>query len=311
MNERNLIRLGKSSYAISLPIDWIKKAGLDKGDKVSLIENSNGEMIISTEFVNPGKSKKKTEINVKEKYGEEIARDIISAYINGNKIIKVQGGKKGLRMAQSIAKKFLNLEIVKKENGEAIFEDLIDVNNIDIKKFLKRMDNNIKEILFILKEVTEGREDIRYGLSEFEEIDKDINKCYFLIWRLMNQGINNPAMQTSMEITPKDFVNTFWIAYNIEHIGDEVKNLPKKPRLYKNEILKEILDLIISNHEESIKAFLKKEKSLAKNVIMKKKKVMSLCNKLSDKEGFGAIAEMLRRIALNIHNNSKLIFYEF
>ena len=36
MEQRKLIRLGNSSFAIALPKDWVDKSGLKKGDNVFL-----------------------------------------------------------------------------------------------------------------------------------------------------------------------------------------------------------------------------------------------------------------------------------
>jgi phosphate uptake regulator len=39
MEQRKLIALGKSSYAITLPKDWVDRNSLEKGDFISVLMN--------------------------------------------------------------------------------------------------------------------------------------------------------------------------------------------------------------------------------------------------------------------------------
>jgi len=312
MEERKLIRLGNSSFAIALPKDWVVRSGLKKGDKVFVIPNSNGGIIISPEFKKARGDGKEIVINVDEKEANEIAREIISAYIAGNKTISIIGRKEKIKKAKEISSSFLNLELIEENKEKSVFKDLLDIENIGIENFIKRMDNNLREMFSMLLETTKKGKGFKKTIKELYNIDKDITKFYFLIWRLMNIGIDNPSIQANLKLNPISFVNFFWVSYNIEHIGDELKGIAKKLNVIKGNknYFAEVLKSINDDYSDSMKAFFDTDKELAKKVILRKESNIKMLEKLSTLKGFGAIAEKLQQISTNIHNNSKLIFYE-
>lgn len=311
MEQRKLIKLGNSSFAIALPKDWIDKSGLKKGDDIFVTPNSNGELIIASDFKKQENGKEAV-INLDEKDEDEIARDIISAYTSGNKSIRVIGKKPKIDIAKHKAKNFLNLELIEENEKEAVFKDLLDLENVNIENFIKRMDNNIKEMFSILLEISQDDKKIKSKSKELDEIDRDTTKFYFLIWRFMNIGIDNPSLQHSLNMSSKSFLFYFWISYNLEQIGDELKRIPKKLESSGKgkEILLHSVNFILDRYNKSMKSFFDKNKDLAKESILSKKEVGQVYENLSSIPGLQVVAEKLQTINGNIHNNSKLIFYE-
>jgi len=311
MEQRKLIRLGNSSFAIALPKEWVDKAGLKKGDDIFLERNSNGEIIISPEFkkINGGRE---ISIDLDKKEDEEIARDLISAYVSANNLITVSGTKEEIKIAKEKAKNFLNLELIEDNEKKAIFKDLLDVGDMNIERFIKRMDNNIREMFSILLNIIKDGVRINERVKELEEIDKDVTKFYFLIWRMMNMGIDNPTIQTNLKINPKSFVRFFWMSYNMEQIGDEIKRIARKLIKIKEDksYLLEVINLISENYNKSLGSFFEKNRELSREVILKKQIAVNMCEKLSNIKGFEAISEKAQLISINIQNNSKMIFYE-
>ena len=309
--ERKLIKLGNSSFAVALPKEWISKSGLKKGDKVFIMPNNNGELMISSEF-KKANMEKKTSINLEGKNEDEIARELISAYIGGYNTIRVSGSEEKMRIIKTKSKKFLNLELIENNGKEGVFRDLLDIENLDIANFMKRMDNNIKEMFSILSNISENKKTNSNALKELEEIDNDVNKFYFLVWRLMNLGIDNPSIQSHLKINPKALVTFFWIAYNLEHIGDELKKTAKKisQTTEKSPHLTNTINLTKNLYDSSIKSFFDRNKELSKEVILKKEEITKMCEKLSNLKDFAGIGEKLHQINLNIHNNSKMVFYD-
>jgi len=311
MEQRKLIRLGNSSFAIALPKDWVDKSGLKKGDDIFVERNSNGEIIISPEFKKINEGKGET-INLEGKEEKEIARDIISAYVGGYGNTNVNGNKDKLKIAKKIAKQFLNLELIDESEKKAIFKDLLDVQSVNIANFIRRMDNNIKDMFSVLNSINIDDRQLKKRIEELNEIDKDITKFYFLIWRLMNMGIDNPSIQTNLKINSKSFVTFFWLSYNIEQTGDELKRIGRRLATIKGnkDYFKQVLNSIKENYDNSMKAFFEKNKNYAKEVIFKKDETAKMCEKLANIKGFEVITEKLHQINANIHNNSKMIFYE-
>lgn len=309
MEQRKLIKLGNSSFAIALPKTWVDKSGLKKGENVFLEENSNGEIIISVS-TRKDKVEKEIFLDVENKEKAEIARDIISAYVSGNTTIIITGANEKIKLSKEISKNFLNLEIEEESANKIVLKDLLDLKNISIENFVRRMDNNTKEMFSLLVSLLSGKRKSKEIINELEEIDKDTTRLYFFVWRFMNLGIDNPGIQSELKMNPKSFVSFFWISYNLEQIGDELKRMARKIEKAGDKTqLKELLDLINENYNKSMKAFFDKNKELSKEVILKKIEMIKNSEKLAEISGFEAVSEKLQQINAAIHNNSKMVFY--
>lgn len=306
--QRKLIKLGNSSFAIALPKDWIDKSGLKKGDDIFIERNQNGELIVMPQFKRRNGSQESF-INVDGKEIEEIAREMISAYISGSDSITLSGDKTQLKIAKEAAKSFVSLEPTDEKDGKLILKDLVDINSINIETFVRRMDNDIKEMFSIMTDILDKKKKVKDCLKELEDIDKDVTKFYFLIWRFMNVGINNPGIQSDLKMDPKKFVSVFWVAYHIESIGDDIKRIARKLKTGDFQALKNAFLITKENYDKSMKSFFEKNKELSKEVILKKGELIKLNEKLSSIEGLEAISEKLNQINTAIHSNSKMMFY--
>ena len=55
--KRKIQLTGKSTYTISLPREWIDRMKIDQGDELSVLEQTDGTLIISKEFLSTQKEK--------------------------------------------------------------------------------------------------------------------------------------------------------------------------------------------------------------------------------------------------------------
>jgi len=82
--------------------------------------------------------------------------------------------------------------------------------------------------------------------------------------------VDNPAVQSSLKASPSSFITCFWISYNLEQIGDEIKRLARICGGIKSK--KQLLNVFSSlnwSYNESMKSFFNKEKEAAHNIIFK------------------------------------------
>ncbi len=311
MNQRKLIKLGNSSYAIALPKDWIDKSGLKKGDDVFITHNSNGELIVQA-TLNKSSLNKEKRIDVDKMEEEEIARNLISLYVSGANLLRFTGDKLKLNIVKKKAKNFLNLEPVEETEREVLFKDLLDIEDVGIENFIRRMDNNLKEMFNILLSSINNPKNSKEVVEELEEIDRDVTKFYFLIWRMTNIGIENPAVQTSLKISPSAFLKIFWISYNMEQIGDEIKRLARiTPKVKEKQNIIEIAEILRDCYEKSMKSFFSEQKESSFEILSQNKEITRKIESLSCIPGLETVAEKFHGINANISRNAKLIFYNF
>lgn len=249
MDQRKLIKLGNSSFAIALPKTWVDKAGLKKGDNIFITPNSNGELIIQPSLRKIS-GEKRIDIEVEGKDSLTLKRELSAHYINGCNLFCIKG-KRSREINELIKKTIKNLigiEIIKNESEEIIAKDLFNMEEIDLSNFIRRIDNNLREMFDIIIEGFNKRKISQIQFSDVIEADNDINKFQLLISRILSMGVDNPSILTQLKIGSLYLINSWWFSFNLEHIGDEVKSVIK---IIKNESLEE------KDYEEFVKLLIK------------------------------------------------------
>ena len=292
MEERKLIRLGNSSFAIALPKEWIRKAGLKKGDKVFIVPNSNGELIISPEFKKNGIGEKII-LNVDNKNEERLRREFTSSYINGASIFSFVGKitKEKNKIIKKIIKDFISCEVAEESEQEVLVRDFFNVEETNLKNFIKRMDNNIREMFDILISCIEKNKITKTEIEEIKRIDLDTNKFYFLNSRILVLGLNNPTLLNKLKLNPTELFNEWWLTFQLEHTGDNLKTIARRLSLAnigenEKKVIFSLLVKIKNKYIESLKTFYNKDKEKAYE-LMEDKKIWTLCENLTKtKNGF-------------------------
>ena len=316
MDERKLIRLGNSSFAISLPIDWVKKAGLNKGDEIALVENSNGELVVSPEF-NAGEEKE-TEIDLNKSDEYTLEKEIKSAYVKGYDKLNLKGKNdyELKKKTKDIGSKLLSFELVKETKDSLVFKDFFKSEEVEIRGFIKRIDNNIREAFEILLKGFGSEGITGKDLENIEEIEEDINRLYMLISRIMFKSFDNPSILKKLNMKNIDLFTNWWFSFNLEHIGDGVKktarHLGKKPLNKGKKELESYFKEIKSIYMNKIKSFYKRDKEMALKAMKKSKKIfrkyIEKGNKSKD-PSFSIVKENLENLQDACYQNLKMLLY--
>src|SRR3989338_11298019 len=120
MEQRKLIKLGNSSFAVALPKAWIKKSGLKKGEVVFLQEGINGEIILNSEYKKTNTNTIKL-IDLSEKNDKKsIQREITIPYIRDYGILELKGIKGKKEDVKEAIKNLMGLEIVDSSEDKII-----------------------------------------------------------------------------------------------------------------------------------------------------------------------------------------------
>lgn len=315
VEERKLIKLGNSSFAIALPKDWIDKSGLKKGDKISIVPNSNGELVVMADYQKRNGNNKEINIDIDKKDEKRIERDFISAYMNGKEIFNFSGDitpKISAGIKKSI-KKFISCEIVEEKANHLIVKDFLNFEGLSIDNFSKRTDNNIREMLDnLIESVKRGKITLK-ELDSIKEADADINKIHYLNSRIMSMGLDNPSLINTLNTsTPKIFYN-WWLTYNLEHIGDYVKGIAKtinaSNKKLESDKLESLFNELKNLYEETIRAFYNNDSNKARELMDLGKVFKDKCNEIEGKDNVlsGLICEKLKSIENSIYQIIKMV----
>ncbi|HSQ86190.1 MAG TPA: phosphate uptake regulator PhoU, partial [Desulfobacterales bacterium] len=142
METRKIQITGGSTYIISLPKKWVKKAGVKNGDYIILKPQSDGTLLINTKL-HQESDKPKRLINIEYDETEKMTRKFIAAYLSGYDIIEFRSKN---RLTPQVRQKIRNLshyvigpEIIDETINSMTVQDLTDASEFSLKRGLRRM----------------------------------------------------------------------------------------------------------------------------------------------------------------------------
>lgn len=313
MEPRRLIKLGNSSFAIALPKDWVENSGLKKGEQVFIEKGANGEIIISSKFKKINEEKKVL-LDLKEKDETSLQVALIGAYLKDYNVIKIKNNldAKNKKHVKELVKNLLSFEIIEENNEEIIWKDLFSIEGIEIKGFIRRMDNLIRGFFEdINKGIKDGKITTNIS-SEIQIADKEITKLYLLVNKVFIKSLNSPALVNSIKSNSVSIFNDYWVALHLEKIGDRLKHIAKvlektdkcceELKIFVDKMNKSYLDTMLSYYNSNI--------NMAENIVSNNKKLFSELECMEIKEVDATkIAEELKSLNGDIFQISKIVTY--
>lgn len=222
MEYRKLIGFGKSSYVISIPKDWIERHKLSKGSTVTLSQENESIIISPTPHTRRRAEETRT-ITTDGKTDKLLQREIVSAYISGCSTIIITGSdlRERRRMLTESFDTLIALEVVKQDDESIIAKDFLDIEDIELKDLVRRIDNNIRSMFIETIELFENLDNTEL-IKHIGERDDSINKLAFLSFRSIRELLMNPSKTRDSMI---DLFHTWTTVLQLERSGDELKRI--------------------------------------------------------------------------------------
>jgi phosphate uptake regulator len=220
MEYRKLIGFGKSSFVVSIPKDWIERHHLTKGASVALSEE-NESIIISPAPLAKNRAQETRTITTDGKSDKLLQREIVSAYIAGSSTIIITGSDLRTRrtMLTESFDTLIALEVVKQDDESIIAKDFLDIEDIELKDLVRRIDNNIRSMFLETIELLDDPKNTAL-VDHIRERDDSVNKLAFLSFRSIRELLNNPSKTRESMI---DLFHTWTTVLYLERSGDELK----------------------------------------------------------------------------------------
>jgi len=270
---------GKSSFTIALPKKWVTKQKLNAGDQLIVQSDKLNNLILSSNKKQV-KEKKRTSIYLNETDDKgHIERKIIATYISGyNEISILSKQKRILPKQRSIIKNLVRNKLV----GSEIIEDSNLI--ISIQVILNPSELNIENTIKRMAVITQGMHgDIIYAIKKFdmemaEEIirtDDDVDRFSLYAVRQLRFMLENENSLASLDSIEKGYCLGYrMVSKSLERIADHANLMGEqlllldKP-LPKNVVsqLEEFSNYSRNNLDKAVKALLKKDYTLADEVI--------------------------------------------
>lgn len=313
MEERKLIRLGNSSFALALPKSWVDKSGLKKGDKVFLENNSNGGLIIGSEKFED--SPKGISIDLKDKEDKHMQIELVGAYLRDNNLFKIKNNisPQKKRQIKELIKNLMSFEIIDENTEEIKAKDMFNLKEADIKSFIRRMDNIVRSFFDDIHEVVSSEKGNKKISVEMQESDKEVTRLHLLISRIFMKSLINPSLLYSLKLNHLSLFNDWWTAKHVESIGDGLKFIAKKmdegPVKEKEKFLK-LFSKVQNNYLAIMTAYYKSDKNMLKELLFSHRALLEECEDFSVKDAKDTqIAESLKTIQKDIFEVLRMIMY--
>ncbi len=313
MEHRKLIKFGNSSHIVSLPNDWLKKNNLIKGDTIFIEENGNNELVLRSQIKEKKREEKQITIDTESKEPEKVGREIISAYINDYRTIKLVGKniEKNSKKIREMLKELSGIEILEQTKDHIIAKDFINLEDISMLHLVRRMDILTRNMLNDAKDSLQR--DVYQSLMQRDE---DINRLVFLAYRLAKFSIENPEYLKNDNLKVLDFVILWQVADHIERFADETKRSSRFLRKLEKTIpekgdLERIFKDIETCYLTTMKSLYGKDRTLAFETADSTKKLIEKCEKISNKtkqKNVIILIERLKTMIDHLRTISRLIY---
>jgi phosphate uptake regulator len=230
LETRKLQKTGGSSYIVSLPIEWIKKNGLEKQDTVGILSQPDGNLLI-TPFSSSQEYVKEKMFDVEDTEDPNfLFRQLIGAYIMGYTIIKVRTSRPKFKSKiRETVESFINIsmgpEIIEETNQYILIKDLLNPKEMPFEKAIKRM------YILVQGMHEDAVKALETGDKELAEKvihrDDQVDKLNWLIERQSHIVLRDIILCQKLGITLEDASNFQFISKFLERIGDHAVKIAK------------------------------------------------------------------------------------
>jgi len=285
MDHRKIMVLGKSSFVVSLPKEWMRMNNLERGDTVAMDIQKDKTLLIhpTGDFRTEGK-----EIHLvveAEETNESITRRIISSYLDGYTRIKLTSGNiftteqhKAIRQIVGT----LYMMILESEANSVTLQTLVDESKASVNSSIERMHIITYSMCRDTLNAMLNR-DKELALSVIP-LEDDVDQLMFFLLRLIRVAAINPSLGNQLGLDPLDCLDYQSLVSRIERIADHVTAMAKSlvalienevvlPAVLESDIIK-TSELSFSSYDKAVESFLSRDITNSDEIIDKEMEVL-------------------------------------
>lgn len=285
MSHRKVISLG-SSYAITLPSNWIKDNNLEKGDSLRYHVQGDNSLLLTT-----GKVKKRDHellLEIEEDQSlDSIHRELIAGFVNGYNIINLKSNTLFTEKQQIFFREIsshLFMIIVKANSSHMTLKTLIDAENTSIISSTERICKITKvmysEVLLCLNRPNERL------LGSIAALENDVDQLKLLLSRLIKLSMTDPTIASTQGLDYLDCMYYQILVNHIERVADHIfhlsmsisslikigKTIPEDIR----EIFHSTADKVFTDYDNAVISFINKDPKSTDKIIDNEKVIISI-----------------------------------
>ncbi|MFW6110421.1 MAG: PhoU domain-containing protein [Thermoproteota archaeon] len=312
MNEkieyRKLQRVGRGSYIVTLPKDWVQDQKLEKGAHLAIRREDDSSLLVVPREVWEGK---KEESRPREYMiyadsrvdSQSLCRKIASLYVVSADIIHIKFKEDKIppehRSAVNKLTKgsLLGSEVISERDGEIVIQILVSHSDFPLERAIRRMSllalSAKSDIILALKDMNEEL------IREITELCNDVNRLNLYVIRQLKYGLDRDLSEEFGFESRREFLGYRIVANAIKSIADNALNIVKNLKGLregreeqtlrgKGEINSEIISQLLEFNskvrqffEEALKALFSRKYLLADKLLSDIEKLANLENELA------------------------------
>lgn len=289
MEIRKAQRAGYSTLVVSLPIKWVKEAGVKPGDSMALVEEQDGSLRVI-----PQSGLKKTGeslcvVNADLCTENLLTKVLIGEYMVGHEIIQVVSKRplkpEQLQEIRDATSKLIGMGVVEQTLNRVTLQSLVDHTKFPIYASIKRLHAIIIAMFDAILHAIAERE-TKY-LKEVANMENDVDRLYRLIVRQLVLAAKDREMMKQVGVeTPLNILGNRVVVKALEEVADHVHSIATNALLTYIEkgsdasSLKKTSPLISMTKtvaENALEAFLKKDAAAGGKASMDADKAIREC----------------------------------
>ena len=302
MDTRKVQRTGKSTFIVSLPKAWATKNGIAAGSIIYINQGDNGALTLSTDR---SERDLRAKLDIGDKMGEHLVRDIIGCYVGGYRTIEVTS--KHMSSAQKkdlhqIVNKLIGPEILEETINKVVIQDLLSSEELQSERALKRIRTVVKSMIQdSFSSLLNNNEELAMDVIQR---DNDVDRLNLLISRQFTEILRSGSVKQET-LNPITAFNYMQAASNLERIADHahrIAQIAKQCNCNLAEDLKEELSrmesLLCSLIDDSISYLLQTNSDKANELIDRIREIQKRAEGITESTGSLDKSEMLVRLVL-------------
>lgn len=222
METRKVQRTGKSTFIVSLPKSWARINSIEVGSIVYISQSDNGALVLSLDRYEQGLTAK---LDIGDKSGDPLIRDIIACYIAGHRTIEVTS--KHMSTVQKtdirrIVNKLIGPEILEETTNKIVIHDLLSSEELQTKQALKRIKNVVRSLIQdSISSLVNDNKDLALDVIQR---DNDVDRLNLLVARQFTEMLRSRSIHQEKlnSITALTYVQA---ASNLERIADHASRI--------------------------------------------------------------------------------------
>lgn len=306
---RKIQRVGKGSYVVTLPREWVRDLGLGKGDHLALQVQEDSSLVLSPRKILEARRedkqpyRKEYRIVVQPKDDpQSVCRQVTSLYVVSADLIRIRFKEERIPPKHKTAISYLakNLllgsEIIDETSNEIMLQILINHPDFPVEQAIRRMAilalSANRDAISSLGDVDENL------VKNVTEACNDADRLNLYIIRQLKYGLERNMFEELGFKTQKEFLGYRIVANDIKNIADNALNIANNVaalrKLIKDELLllnepidEEMLSQLSKFNskahfflEESLKALFKRDYDYADRLISEMRPLAILENEL-------------------------------